>query len=1291
MSEPTPPSTFGRRQLPDDLAAAVPLGGEMGRRFAEFDWAAHPLGPPADWSPEIRAALAVTLTSRFPIVLWLGPTDLFLMYNDAYVHILGDKHPAALGAPGRRVWPEIWTAIGPMLAGVVATGRATWSDDLMLPLVTAGMPQERYFTFTYSPIIGGRGAVTAVFCAVIETTQRVLSERRLHLLNAVASATMETRTIEDAVSAAVTACASQPEDLPFIAVYVQDGLDTDEDGATLRGATPSMRAVLPADLALLTRWDPAVQSRETAHVVDHLDELMPGIDTVFTQDCPTQALVLPLSENSAPGALVVGTNPRRSLDPRYHSFCRLLADQLSAAFAAALSYEQQRRRADALAELDRAKTAFLTNVSHEFRTPLTLLLGPLDDAQSDAASGTLLAERLGTARRNARRLQRMVDSLLDFSRIEAGRANAKLACTDVGALTSNIACSFSELCARAGLDLVLDCHPVLADVDPDMWETIVLNLLSNAVKYTLTGSITVEVRSEGAHCRVAVRDTGVGIAEHDRGRLFERFYRAANVSGRSAEGTGIGLSLVRGLVELQRGTVQIDSEPGRGTTVTIRLPSSLGDTAVDPSFTRRKDANNPYVEEASQWLGSTINTAPRPEVSRDRRREVVLIVDDNADMRAYLDRLLSPHWQTVLVADGEAALNATRRLHPDVIVTDVMMPSLDGFEFVAAIRNDPVLAATPVIMLSARAGAEAVSEGLAGGADDYLPKPFRSQELVERVKSRLAAVARERRRQGLAVDLAELDAALQATDSVAGILTAMLDSRFGSDAAAVGIGVVDGEYARFEYAGGLPAEVRDRYHVVSLSSPLVGPDVIRRGTPMVISDTVVLPPRFQHAVQDTAASVRACVAHPLRGRTGRVIGVLVLLWPTPRQFDAAELDMFTRIAGFAQSALDRVLLRAQEHRIAVSFQEHLLDLNRGSTAAVVAAVYQPAGEAMRVGGDWYSVTPLDGEGTIGISVGDVVGHGLPAATVMSRLRAAVAASALSSAEPSDVLAALDKYTATIAGARCATVAYAVIETRPDGRPDAGRGAMRYLCAGHPYPLLVSTDGRPVYLKSGRRPPVATYTENSAEATGHAELPAGSLILLYTDGLIERAGETLDQGFARLRTAAAACAGLPVDAVCAELLHRMCPPDGYRDDVVVLALRPSHAGPRSFATVLRAVPAEIPVARQRLRDWLATVDIAPAGSDKILLATGEAVTNAIEHGSGCDARKTVSIEAFLHRDRVVVTVGDSGRWAGDSSASLRSQRRGRGLTLMSGLADRVDTIRNAGGTRVALQFDDAAAP
>jgi CheY-like chemotaxis protein/anti-sigma regulatory factor (Ser/Thr protein kinase) len=663
--------------------------------------------------------------------------------------------------------------------------------------------------------------------------------------------------------------------------------------------------------------------------------------------------------------------------------------------------------------------------------------------------------------------------------------------------------------------------------------------------------------------------------------------------------------------------------------------------------------------------------------------------------------VLSTHWETVSVADGESALAATRNLRPDAIVTDVMMPGLDGFGFVAAIRADPDLAPTPILMLSARAGAEAVNEGYAGGADDYLPKPFRSQELIDRLASRLSAVGRERDRQRreaqsrLASELVHLDSALQATKSVAGIMDALLGSPFGTgDAGAVAIGVLDGEdYLRFEYAGDLPAEFRDRYHVVALDAPLIGADVARTGEPMIVADTFGLPSRYEHAVQDSAASIRACVSHPLRDGSGRMLGVLALLWPQPQHFDAADLDTFARMAELTSAALDRVRLMAREHEIAIDFQEHLLDLDRGSTAAVVAAVYQPAGEAMRVGGDWYSVTPLDHSGRIAISVGDVVGHGLPAAIVMSRLRAAVAAAALTAGEPDAVLSSLDRYGASVDGARCATVAYALIDT--DGQRDGA--TVRYSCAGHPYPLLVLPDGRAVYLEAGRRAPVSV-TGNRAQHTadqppGHtatAELPPGGLILLYTDGLIERPGETLDDGFARLRAAAEQCACLPVESICAELLSRMAPPTGYRDDVVVLALRPSHLAAGSFATVLPAAPAQIPVAREQLREWLSTIVVAKHRETDILLATGEAVTNAIEHGSRNGPRRTVSIEAFLQQDTVTITVSDTGQWIGDSSASLRSRRRGRGLTLMSGLADDVETLRTAAGTRVTLRFDRAVA-
>jgi signal transduction histidine kinase/DNA-binding response OmpR family regulator len=1282
------------------------LGGKTGRLFAEFDWAAHPLGPPAEWPAEVRATVATALTSRFPTVLWLGADDLFLVYNDAYLPILADKHPEALGRRGRYVWWDIWEQIGPMLTGVIATGEATWSDDLMLPVVTAGRTQERYFTFTYSPLIESNGSVYGIFCVVTETTEWVLSQRRLRLLNAVASAVMDARTIDDAVGWTVEVSVAQPADLPLLAVYVGAAGSTD---ITLRGATPAVRSLLPPTLAELTDGiEGLAEPSSQARTIDWVTSVIPGLHEVLGGDCPDQALVLPLGEGPTVGALIIGTSPRCPLDAQYRSFCQLLADQLSLALASAVAYQQQRERAEGLAELDRAKTIFLANVSHEFRTPLTLLLGPLEDALSEAGPDGLRVHQLRTAQRNAGRLRRLVDALLDFSRIEAGRAVAHLVCTDVGALTSHIASSFTEVCERAGIELVLDCRPVLADVDPAMWETIMLNLLSNAVKYTMDGSITVAVHSDSTQCRVAVRDTGVGIAAADLQRLGERFFRAGDAAGRSVEGIGIGLSLVRGLVELQRGTVEIASRVERGTTVTVRLPRAVGGTPVDHSPADLLD--NPCVVEAGQWVTplptlSELPTEQEPaDASIEDDRQLVLIAGDNADMRSHLERVLSAHWRTVLV-DGESALETTRKLRPDAVVTDAMTPRLHGYDFVEAIRADPALAATPVLMLSARAGAEAVSEGYAGGADDYLAKPFRSQELVDRLAARLAAAARERAgQQQREAELrytsatAQLDNALQATDSVPGILAALLDSPFGSgDATAVAIGVLDADARslRVEYAGAVSAELRDRYHVATLDTPVAPVDVINTGEPLVITDTLGLPPRYQHAAQDTATDVRATVIHPLRGGSERVIGVLELIWDAPRSFDAAELEMFARTAAITGMAVDRIRSVQREHRIAVDFQDHLLDLDSGSTAAVVAAVYQPGGEAIRVGGDWYLVVPLQQPGQIAISVGDVVGHGLSAAIVMSRLRAAVAATALSDADPAAVLTTLDRYAAAVPGARCATVSYAVIDTGTGDGGEAPTGAdntasISYTCAGHPYPLLVMPDQPPVFLQSGRRPPVAAWENQLPYYTAKQNLPAGSLILLYTDGLIERPGETLDHGFVRLQGAAAYCADLPVGDICAELLDRMAPPGGFTDDVVLLALRPSHSSARSFATVMPAELTYVADARHRLRDWLAGIAVDPQREADILLATGEAVTNAIEHGSGGDPRKTVAIEAFVRGDTVTATVSDTGRWSGDSSASLRSLQRGRGLTLINGLPDHVKTARTAHGTRITLRFDHAVA-
>src|SRR5262249_43248325 len=335
---------------------------------------------------------------------------------------------------------------------------------------------------------------------------------------------------------------------------------------------------------------------------------------------------------------------------------------IAVGLASARAYEQEREHAEALAEIDRAKTAFFSNVSHEFRTPLTLMLGPLEEVLRDARErlGPDRHQQLVTVRRNGLRLLKLVNTLLDVSRIEAGRAQAVYEPTDLARVTAEIASVFRSAMENAGLTFSVECEsiPEAVYVDRDMWEKVVSNLLSNAFKFTFDGVVTVTLKSADGMVELQVGDTGVGIPDDQRERVFERFHRIEGTPARTYEGTGIGLALVEELVSLHGGRVRVDSTVGRGSTFTVAIPLGTAHLPAERIRAARSLAStgigaDVYAEEAQRWLrdeGGTVDGTMRstpqalradsPESAPASTRELIVVADDNADMRQYLEHLL---------------------------------------------------------------------------------------------------------------------------------------------------------------------------------------------------------------------------------------------------------------------------------------------------------------------------------------------------------------------------------------------------------------------------------------------------------------------------------------------------------------------------------------------------------------------------------------------------------------------------------------------------------------------------
>ncbi|WP_076263576.1 ATP-binding protein [Intrasporangium flavum] len=721
MSHPLDPTTpyggpdpAGAAETWEQMPRLVLPDTDIGRLFATVDWAGTGLGPVDTWPAELVSVVNAALWQRFPILVCWGP-ELLMLYNDAYRVLLGEeKHPAALGLPVRDVWPEVWDVIEPRFTEVTTTREPSWDEDQVLVVDRNGYLEEAYFTWSYSVVTGPDGEVAGILDISTETTGKVLAERRASVVSRLGAALGGAGTVEDVERLA----------LEIMRENVEDHASVD-----LVAGLPDAPEALGADV----------------HVVPVVE---PGRD-------------------EASASLLVTANLRRPWDDLLQAYVELCAAHVAAAFAGVRRLDDERHRAQALAELDAAKSAFFTTISHELRTPLTLIAGPVEDSLGVPGLDPAVRRHLELVERNTERLRVLVDQLLDLSRIDAGRVDPHVVETDVAELVRGLAAGFRPAVHRVGLTFATDVPDLgrPAWVDRDMLERIVLNLLSNALKYTPAGGIEVTVHALDDGFEVLVTDSGIGIPAADLASVFERFRQLPRTDGaRSREGAGIGLFLVRQLAELQGGHAWVDSVEGMGSTFGVRLPWGQPPEGVEPaspSITPRPVES--FLVEAQGWdagadapLDGAVVTALPTEPTEPiepvtgageqaDERPLLLLAEDNADMRAYLSEALADRYEVATARDGVEALTMARSRRPDLVLADVMMPRLDGLGLLQALRDDPALADLPVVMLTARAGDEASVTGLVRGADDYVAKPFEMRHLRARLSANLAR-ARERAR-----------------------------------------------------------------------------------------------------------------------------------------------------------------------------------------------------------------------------------------------------------------------------------------------------------------------------------------------------------------------------------------------------------------------------------------------------------------------------------------------------------------------------------------------------------------
>jgi PAS domain S-box-containing protein len=662
--------------------SSIPIlaGSEAGALLNGTPWADTPLGPMAQWPQSLRAAVGICLNSRFPMFVWWGPS-LINIYNDAYIPILGLKHPAAFGRPATDSWSEIWPVLEPQVNAVIRDGQASWNERVPLTMLRHGVMEDTWFTWSYSPIYGDGGAIDGLFCACTEETAHVHAEAKLARLSSEAMDTARTlRTWFDNAPGFIALL--RGPDFVFEMVneaYYQLIGHRQLEGRALGEALP--------------------EAREQGFVA-----LLEG---VYATSEPFIGRGMRFLVQREPGAAASETYVDFVYQP-----VRDVDGKVVGIFAQGSDVTEQVRAVEALKDADRQKDEFLATLAHELRNPLAPIRQAAVVARSPTADAARKAWALDVIERQAGHMALLLDDLLDVSRISRGRLELRLQPVDLRQVVE----SALEI-SRPALDrkkhrLVVDipAEPVRLRADPLRLAQVLDNLLSNASKYTDEGgNIALSASSDGQQVTIRVQDNGIGVAPEAQGQIFEMFSQVSSAIDRAEGGLGIGLALSRGLVGLHGGTIEVRSAGvGMGSEFVVTLPLA-----------------------GARAQGAAPAAAPaEPARAAGPARRRVLIADDNADALETMVALLEMEGHEVhSAADGHEALALAQQTRPDIAILDIGMPGLNGNELAARIRASDWGRGVKLIALTGWGQAEDRARSSAAGFDHHLTKPVDFERL----------------------------------------------------------------------------------------------------------------------------------------------------------------------------------------------------------------------------------------------------------------------------------------------------------------------------------------------------------------------------------------------------------------------------------------------------------------------------------------------------------------------------------------------------------------------------------